>query len=605
MNFLLVPAALISLSVIVPCGMGATAPAGLTASERSSLQQQLPPIVQQAYLKASNTRSYDFFGSPVAVSGDTVVIGADNREIGAVYIFVRSGAAWVQQAYLLAPNTENSGYFGRAVAVSGDTVVVGAYYDSSKASGVNGDGSDRSLLALASGAAYVFVRHGTNWTQQAYLKASNPDINDYFGWAVAVSGDTVLVGAQGESSSATGVNGNQSDNNAYRAGAAYVFVRDGTNWSQQAYLKASNTGGGIFGRTSGDSFGRSVALSGDTAVVGAVTESSGATGVNGDQSDNSAYQSGAAYVFVRSETGWSQQAYLKASNTDAGDYFGWSVSISGDTVLVGAPHEASGATGVNGDQSDNSAFQAGAAYIFARDGTTWTQQAYLKASNTGGGIPQVLGGDAFGESVSLSGDTAVVGATWESSNATGINGDGSDNSAANSGAAYVFAWNGTAWSQTAYLKASNSDGPGPGEFYGDNFGVGVGVSGDTLIIGARNESSAATGVNGDQSDNSARYSGAAYVFAPPQISLDSDGDGVADTDDQCPNTPAGAIIDASGCSIPQLVPCDGPWSSHGEYVRVLSAVTASFVEAGLITEAQRRAILRVGQTSDCGKKLKQ
>jgi hypothetical protein len=145
----------------------------------------------------------------------------------------------------------------------------------------------------------------------------------------------------------------------------------------------------------------------------------------------------------------------------------------------------------------------------------------------------------------------------------------------------------------------------PGEFYGDNFGVGVGVSGDTLIIGARYESSSATGVNGDQSDNSARYSGAAYVFAPPQISLDSDGDGVADTDDQCPNTPAGAIIDASGCSIPQLVPCDGNWRNHAEYVQALFNVTARFAEAGLVTEAQRRAILRDGLASDCGKRKKE
>jgi hypothetical protein len=617
MKTLFLLAAIISIHLMALTSTAATAPAGVTVAEWASLQQQLPPFVQEAYLKASNTGPFDFFGSSVAISGDTVVIGApyeqsrasgvnadqdDNSgtKMGAVYVFVRSGTGWVQQAYLKASNTGNSDQFGRVVAVSGDTVVVGSHYESSKASGVNGDGSDNSVLA--SGAAYVFVRSGTTWTQEAYLKASNPDVNDYFGWSVAVSGNTVLVGAPGESSGATGVNGDQSDDSALRAGAAYVFVRDGTNWTQQAYLKASNTGGGIFGRLSGDEFGFSVALSDDTAVIGAVTESSGATGVNGDEDDNSAYQSGAAYVFVRGETGWSQQAYLKASNTGAGDYFGWSVAVSGDTVLVGAPHEASGATGVNGNQSDNSAFQAGAAYIFARDGSIWMQQAYLKASNTGGGVPGVLGGDSFGESVSLSGDTAVVGATWESSNATGINGNGSDNSASNSGAAYVFISNGMNWSQSAYLKSSNSEGPAPGEFYGDNFGVGVGVSGETLIIGARYESSSATGVNGNQNDNFARYSGAAYVFAA--IPPDADGDGVSDGEDSCPGTPAGAVTDSNGCSIAQLVPCDGPWSSHGEYVRTLSIVTAHFVEAGLITEEQRRQIVRAGRISDCGKKLK-
>jgi hypothetical protein len=158
------------------------------------------------------------------------------------------------------------------------------------------------------------------------------------------------------------VNGDQSDNSAVGSGAAYVFVRSGTTWTQQAYLKASNT-------DARDVFGASVAVSGDTVVVGAAGvppygEASNATGVNGDQSDNSAPGAGAAYVFVRSGTNWTQQAYLKASNTDAGDQFGRAVAASGDTVVSGAPVESSNATGVNGDQSDNSAFGAGAAYIF-------------------------------------------------------------------------------------------------------------------------------------------------------------------------------------------------------------------------------------------------
>ena len=148
--------------------------------------------------------------------------------------------------------------------------------------------------------------------QQAYLKASNTDAGDAFGSSVAVSGDTVVVGAQRESSNATGVNGDQSDNSAAVAGAAYVFVRNGTTWTQQAYLKASNT-------EANDLFGISVAVSGDTVVVGADFEASNATGVNGNQADNSASGAGAAYVFVRNGTTWSQQAYLKASNTDAGD----------------------------------------------------------------------------------------------------------------------------------------------------------------------------------------------------------------------------------------------------------------------------------------------
>src|SRR5262249_8523327 len=155
------------------------------------------------------------------------------------------------------------------------------------------------------------------------------------------------------SSAATGVNGNQNDDSAFDSGAVYVFVRDGTNWTQQAYLKASNTEGASPGSSLGDEFGYSIAISGDTIVVGAASEDSSATGVNGDQTNNKATDSGAAYVFVRSGTNWSQQAYLKASNTGAGDVFGRVVSISGDTVAVSALLEDSNATGVNGSQTNN------------------------------------------------------------------------------------------------------------------------------------------------------------------------------------------------------------------------------------------------------------
>ena len=189
------------------------------------------------------------------------------------------------------------------------------------------------------------------------MKASNTEEFDQFGTSVAVSGDTVVVGAVREASNATGVNGNQSDNSAPLAGAAYVFVRDGTTWSQQAYLKASNT-------DADDFFGFSVAVSADTVVVGALLEDSNATGVNGNQSDNSAFSAGAAYVFVRNGTTWSQQAYLKASNTDANDFFGISVAVSADTVVVGARREDSNATGINGNQSNDSAEDAGATYVF-------------------------------------------------------------------------------------------------------------------------------------------------------------------------------------------------------------------------------------------------
>ena len=191
---------------------------------------------------------------------------------------------------------------------------------------------------------------------EAYLKASNTGWTDLFGHSVSLSGDTLAVGASQERSSATGVNGSQSDNSARNSGAVYIFTRSGRTWSQQAYLKASNTG-------ADDIFGHSVSLSGDTLAVGAIFEDSSATGVNGSQSDNSEGASGAVYVFTRNGTTWSQQAYLKASNTGAGDWFGYSVSLSGDTLAVGAVGEDSSATDVNGDQKDNGATESGAVYV--------------------------------------------------------------------------------------------------------------------------------------------------------------------------------------------------------------------------------------------------
>lgn len=473
----------------------------------------IDPIAQQAYLKASNTGNYDYFGRSVAISADTVVVGADGESSsatgvngdqsdnsalssGAAYVFVRNGSTWTQQAYLKASNTGVNDRFGTSVAVSGDTVVVGAYFEDSNATGVNGDGNDNGTLD--SGAAYVFVRTGATWTQQSYLKASNTHANDKFGSSVTVSGDTIVVGAYSEDSNTTGVNGSQSNSGALDSGAAYIFTRIGIRWSQQAYLKASNTG-------QNDAFGWRVAISGDTVVVGAYAEASSATGINGDGTNNSAINSGAAYVFVRNGLIWSQQAYLKASNTEAYDYFGLSVSVSGDTVVVGAYGESSNATGVNGDGTNNSISYSGAAYVFVRNGQTWTQQAYLKASNTGAS-------DNFGSSVAISGDIIVVGASGESSNATGVNGDQSNNSETSSGAAYVFVRNGTRWAQQAYLKASN-----PHHY--DFLGTTVAVSGDTALAGAFQEASSATGVNGDQSNSNANASGAAYILVEPPLAI--------------------------------------------------------------------------------------
>jgi hypothetical protein len=329
---------------------------------------------QQAYLKASNTRAGYHFGESLSLSADTLVIGAHREasnatgiggdesnvsasESGAVYVFVRSGGIWSQQAYLKASNTEAADQFGYSVSLSGDTLAVGAHGEDSSTKGVNKKEEQNDNNAPSSGAVYIFVRSGGVWTQQAYLKASNTDAGDYFGYSVSLSGDTLAVGAYGEASIAKGVNGSQADNNALQSGAVYVFALSNGVWTQQAYLKASNA-------EKDDWFGYSVSLFGDTLAVGANKEASIAKGVNGNQSANNALQSGAVYVFARSNGVWTQQSYLKASNTDVWDSFGYSVSLSGDTLAVGAPWEDSRAKGVNGSQDDDNAFNSGAVYVF-------------------------------------------------------------------------------------------------------------------------------------------------------------------------------------------------------------------------------------------------
>jgi len=291
--------------------------------------------------------------APGAPSAPASMPGA--KEIASFGIGEPEAGELAQQAYLKASNTDAYDHFGITIALSGDTLAGGAGDEDSVS--MWGDEVQADNGTESSGAVYVFVRNGSKWSQQAFLKASNTGVNDFFGSSVSLSGDTLAVGAYGEASSATGVNGDQADNTAVSSGAAYVFIRKGASWSQEAYLKASNA-------DSGDYFGASVALSGDTLVVGARNEASGAAGVDGNQEDNTAPYSGAAYVFVRNGSVWSQQAYLKASNATKFDGFGDSLALSGDTVAVGADCEASAAMGVNGDQLDNSADKSGAVYVF-------------------------------------------------------------------------------------------------------------------------------------------------------------------------------------------------------------------------------------------------
>jgi len=369
-----------------------------------------PSWTQQQELTASGGTFNDQFGFSVSVSGNTAVIGADGRNSGqgAAYVFVQSGGVWSQQAELTASDGAAKDGFGGSVSVSGDTVVVGA----------GGKNSGQ-------GAAYVFVRSGTTWSQQQELTASDGVANDHFGFSVSVSGNTMVIGAY--------------EKNGYQ-GAAYVFVQSGSVWSQQQKLTASDG-------AANDNFGESVSVSGDTAVVGA-----------GSKND----LQGAVYVFVQTGSVWSQQQKLAAADGAASDHFGFSVSVSGNTAVVGA-------VGKNDVQ--------GAAYVFAQNGGVWSQQQELTASDG-------VANDAFGSSVSVTGDTALIGA-WAKT----------VNSLTYQGAAYLFALSGGTWSQQQELTASN----GAGESY---FGYSVSVSGATALIGA---------------DLTSGQMGAAYVFAQPSI----------------------------------------------------------------------------------------
>jgi hypothetical protein len=400
-------------------------------------------------LTASDAAASDQFGYSVSVSGSTAVVGApldDNAagtDAGAAYVFVESGGVWTEQAKLAPMDAATLDQFGFSVAISGDTAVVGAYLDD------NAGGSD-------AGSAYVFVRSGTVWTQQAKLTPTDPGGNDWLGSAVAIDGDTIVVGAQ-------------RDDNAggQNAGSAYVFVRSGTVWTQQAKLTASDG-------AAQDRFGIAVALQGDTAVIGAEGDDQGAF-----------TDSGAAYVFVRSGVSWSQQGKLTSLDAATDDFLGVSVAVDGDTALIGANRDNLGV-----------ATDAGSAYVFTRSAGVWTQAAQITALDA-------TGGDFFGDSVALSGGAAVIGTAFDSTPA-----------GSNTSSAYVFFGAGSSWVQQAKLIASDAAAS-------DFFGRSVALDGDTAIIGARQDNNAG-----------GTDAGAAYIFhLNCNVAGDLDGDGDSDADD--------------------------------------------------------------------------
>ena len=346
----------------------------------------------------------DSFGYSVSVSGDTLVVGAygDENASGSAYVYTRTGATWSLEQKLTALDGAAGDIFGCSVSISEDMLVVGAR-------------TNDTDISFNTGSAYVYTRTGTLWSLDQKLFAFDGANSDLFGSSVSVDGDTVVVGATGDND--LGVT----------SGSAYVYSRTGATWSLDQKLTA-------FDGATKDYFGESVSVSGDTVVVGA------------HQDDNNELNSGSAYVYSRTGATWSLDQKLTAFDGAADDYFGKSVSVSGNTVVVGAY------------QDDDNGSNTGSTYVYTRTENIWSLEQKLSAFD-GGSF------DLFGESVSVSGDTLVVGAHWD------------DDKGSKSGSAYAYTRSGTTWSLEEKLTAFDGA-------KDDYFGASVSVSGDTLVVGA-------------------------------------------------------------------------------------------------------------------------
>ncbi len=429
---------------------------------------------EQAKLTANDGQEGDWFGISVALDGDTMLVGAPwDDDKGSVYVFVHNGTDWLLEDKLTA--SDGGDWFGISVALKGDTALVGAPWDHDK-----------------SGSAYVFVRNGTIWSQQAKLTASDGAIGDRFANAVALDGNTALIGAYWD------------DDKGYNSGSAYVFVRSGDEWSEQAKLIASD--GAVE-----DNFARSVALNGDTVLVGAPGDTHN---IDDDDRKNDQINSGSAYVFVRSGTTWSEQAKLTASDRSKEEEFGISVALDGDTALIGtygdeepvntnsfllpslaeldiAKLDMAELEKALENTSNGVDYYFGSAYVFERIGTTWEEKAKLRGeavevTKWWTSIDDHVKKDAFGISLALDGDIALVGAWMRDKK----------------GAAYIFVNNGTTWDQMA--KVTASDGAED-----DFFGAAVALSGSTVLVGAYKD------------DDNGTDSGSAYVFMPQTVQFSS------------------------------------------------------------------------------------
>jgi hypothetical protein len=463
------------------------------------------------FFKPSSLDVTDGYGYSVAISGDgnTLAVGTDycNATTNCpVYIYSNEEDGWRQQARITLPETADYSSFGEDLTLSedGNTLAIGAPRADRSAVSLEGQASEVELENA--GAVYIYTRTEGNWQINAYLSASNRDQDDLFGSHLRLSadGNYLAVTASGESSNADGINGDQSDNTEPRAGAVYLFERIGDSWQQQSYIKASNS-------QNYDGFGEALAISerGETLAVGASGEDSRLQRVYSED-DNSLIESGAVYIFTRDTEQWSQRRLIKASNADRNDRFGSGLSLSSDGSVL-----AIWARGID---------HTGAVHIYQHTNDHWIEQANIKASDYS--LTDVSSGLSFDAIIDLSanGDMLAVNSTADSTSSAGVNGDASEGVEELSGAAFLFKYREGSWQQTAYIKAPVPDAGVTEECVihpcpimaplGDHFGYDLDISSDgqVLAVGARYEDSAANGINGDRTDNSAINSGAVFLY---------------------------------------------------------------------------------------------
>lgn len=458
------------------------------------------------YIKSSNSRSGDRFGTSLSLDGDRMAIGANLADVaadgvtyqgaGAVYIFERTNGQWEEKAILTASNPGEEDSFGSSLDLEGDEIIIGAINESS----ANQDTPEDDSLE-GSGAVYVFTRDAQGqWSQSQYIKSPRPSYDSDFGINVRRSGDYLAVSAPFEAYNADGtsitgpISNDASLYSSVYAGSAYIYKKETTGWTLLQTLSVPAEDFSAEDKGWNDFFGTALDLEGTRLVVTAPNSGAGLT-----EEDFP----GRGYIYELENDLWVRKSIIEPSNGAISDDFGNSAVLDGDTIIIGAPYESS--TPGNPDSNDRT--ESGAAYVFVKDGEGWTQQAILKASNASDNAQftnDIAGG------ISLDGDIAVIGARLEEGSGTGVNPDFGNGGVLESGAAYIFKRTGTTWTQLAYLKS-----PYPGE--DDRFGHDVLLDGTTLIISAYREASAGKGINQNgQLDNSARNTGAVFTYELPR-----------------------------------------------------------------------------------------